>query len=333
MSKSKGNVINPLEIVDEFGSDALRMGIMTGMSAGNNQPFGKPKIVGARNFANKLWNIARYIEDKTVGIKSLAVMRPQTAADHWVLRKLQQVTDEVAEHIENYRFSDAYEAVYHFVWDDVADWYIEASKEQPNGEVLGFVLQSILQITHPFAPFVTETIWQTLAWQQSTLLAASEWPKIPASDAKAAKEFEDIKAVITEVRYLAKIFKTDKPTLYYKVTDKFFAANAKTIRTLGRLDAVVSSPTDVPGGVHLTQIKHICWLDIDVEKREHYLDELLDKQAAQEKAVNQLEQRLANKAYVQNAPKDVVAQTESQLEEARKILENIGAEQHRFAKR
>lgn len=333
MSKSKGNVINPMEIVDEFGSDALRMGIITGTSAGNNQPFGKPKVVGARNFANKLWNIARYIEDKTDGLESLDGLKAVTAADQWMLSKLQQYTEGIGRHIEQYRFAEGYEALYHFVWDDVADWYIEASKDNPNREVLAYVLQSILQLAHPFAPFVTETIWQTLSWQKDTLLATSSWPEVKLGDTKAAQEFEDVKTIVTEVRYLAKIFGADKPTLYFKASNEVIRSNAELIRTLGRLEAVVPSPADIPSGVHLTHTKHICWLDVTVEKRQHYLKELEGKQAAQEKVISQLESRLANKAYVDNAPKEVVTQTESQLEAARKVLQNIGAEHQRFSRK
>jgi len=331
MSKSKGNVINPMENIEEFGSDALRMGIITGTSAGNNQPFGKPKIIGARNFANKLWNIARYIEDRTEGMESLDALKAETAADHWVLIKLQQFSEQIADDLENYRFAEAYDKLYHFVWDDVADWYIEASKDEPNREILGYVLQSVLQIAHPFAPFVTETIWQTLAWQKDTLLATSTWPTPTVGDDKAAQEFEDVKAIVSEVRTLSKIFKITKPTLYYKMSDTDFAANAELVRVLGRLEAVTAAPADVAGGVHLTQTKHICWLDIAVEKRQHYLAELAIKQKEQQKTIDQLEARLGNKSYVDNAPKEVVEQTEGQLESARKILENIATEQSRFA--
>jgi valyl-tRNA synthetase len=331
MSKSKGNVINPMEIIEEFGSDALRMGIITGTSAGNNQPFGKPKIIGARNFANKLWNVARYIEDKTEGLDSLDGLKADSAADHWVLSNLQQYSQEIAKDLEDYRFAEAYDKLYHFVWDDVADWYIEASKDEPNREVLAYVLQSILQLAHPFAPFVTETIWQTLGWQQDTLLATSTWPNVADADATAVEAFEEVKSIVSEVRYLSKIFKTDKSTLYYRISDEVFAGNAELVRILSRLEAVTAAPTDVPSAVHLTQTKHVCWLDIAVEKRQHYLSELEDKQKDQEKVISQLEGRLANKAYADNAPKEVVEQTEAQLESARKILENIANERSRFA--
>jgi len=332
MSKSKGNVVNPMEIIEEFGSDALRMGIITGTSAGNNQPFGKPKVVGARNFANKLWNIARYIEDKTEGLDELKTVEPITSADYWVLLKLQQTSEEVAQHIEAYRFAEAYDVVYHFVWDDVADWYIEASKDAANREVLAYVLQSVLQVAHPFAPFVTETIWQTLAWQHDTLLATSYWPEDTTSNfQELAQDFEDIKSVVAEIRYLSKIFEVSRPTLHYRESDKLLSKNAELIRTLGKLEAATSAPGDAASGVYLTQSKQGGWLDIAVEKRQKYIKQLGSKHVEQAKAVKQLDSRLSNKAYVDNAPKEVVEQTKAQLETAQEVLENITAEMSRFA--
>ncbi len=331
MSKSVGNVINPIEVIDKYGSDALRMGIIASRAPAVNRGYDPRKVEDARNFCNKLWNVARYIEDRVGEEVATGKPEPRTAADHWVLSKLQHTTTGLASHLEQYRFAEAYDTLYHFVWDDVADWYIEASKADPNASVLVHILESILQLAHPFAPFVTETIWQTLAWRPDSLLASSGWPQAGDSDKDSSKDFEDVKTIVTEVRYLSRIFKTDKPTLYYKASDKYFAGNADLIAKLGKLDAVVASPTDVAGGVHLTQTQHVCWLDITPEKRKHYLKELELQQAAQEKVISQFEARLANKAYVDNAPKEVVAQTDSQLETARKVLENIALEHNRFA--
>lgn len=334
MSKSRPeSIIDPLDITSKYGTDALRMALIMGVSPGNDQSWSQSKVEANRNFCNKLWNMARYIEDKSEGLTSLDGMSPKSAADHWVLSKLQQISTGISDDLEEYRYAEAYDKLYHFVWDDVADWYIEASKAEPNRKVLAYVLQSILQITHPFAPFVAETIWQTLGWQQDTLLATSGWPDIAPVDDKAAKDFEEVKTIVGELRYLAKTFKTNKPTLYYKSSEKFFEANAETLARLGSLDSVVAAPTDVPGGVHLTQTRLVCWLDIALQKRKHYLKELTDKQATQEKVIAQFEARLANKSYVNNAPKAVVEETEAQLEAARKILENIGLEQHRFAEK
>jgi valyl-tRNA synthetase len=330
MSKSIGNVINPLDAIEKYGSDALRMGIIAGRVPAVNRGYDERKVADARNFANKLWNIARYIEEQTEDLKTLEAPKPQSAADHWVLKKLQQSTEEISTHLDNYRFAEAYDTLYHFVWNDVADWYIEASKSEQNRELMAHLLQSILQLAHPFAPFVTETIWQTLPWQQDTLLATSSWPAGQDFDTTAAQNFDDIQTIVTEVRYLNRVFKAGKPTLYHKQADTLLSDNASLIARLAKLEAVVATPTDIAHGVHLTQSKQTAWLDIDVEKQKHYLKELTAQHQAQEKIVDQLESRMANASYTANAPKEVVAQTEAQLEAAKKVLENIAAEQQRF---
>lgn len=326
MSKSKGNVINPLKVVDEYGSDALRMGIITGQSAGNNQPFATAKVVGARNFCNKLWNIARFIDGILGENYRPAKPEPQTAADHWVLYKLQHITEAISGDLDNYRFSEAYDKMYHFVWDDVADWYIEASKATPNPSVLGFVLTSCLELTHPFAPFVSETIWQALEWSDG-LLATSNWPKPTTFDKNRAKEFEEIKAIVTEVRYILSALKVRDISLYY--TDApLIAKNSTLIARMGRLSGIheVSSGT----GLHLTETRYKAWLDIDDSTARAYAAELADKQATQAQAVERLRQRLSNKSYVRNAPKKIVEETKAQLKDAEELLTSIQREIERF---
>lgn len=329
MSKSKGNVVNPMDAVEKFGSDALRMGLITGQSAGNNQPFGEPKIVGARNFCNKLWNIARYVEDQ-LGDELPDAAKPTTAADHWLLTKLQQSSDLIASHLENYRFAEAYETLYHFVWDDVADWYIEASKAKPNVPLLAASLQSILQIAHPFAPFVTETVWQTLPWTGESLLATSTWPNIKAGDKDKTAEFETVKTAVSEIRDIKRALKVRELTLYYHGRETFFKHNGELIAKLAGLEAVVAAPTDVKG-MHLTSINYDCWLDISDRKRKAYLKELEAKRKEQTAILDKLKARLDNDSYRQNAPREVVQQTEAQIESARQLLENITAEADRFA--
>ncbi len=336
MSKSRPeSIIDPLGVIDKYGTDALRMALIMGVSPGNDQNWGWGKIEANRNFCNKLWNIARFIEDTVGDTTELGKAKPETAADHWILYKLQQVTDAIGSCLDNYQYSEAYDILYHFVWDDFADWYIEASKAAVNREVLAHALESILQLAHPFAPFVTETIWQTLAWQPDTLVATSGWPKISGGDTKAHDEFEIVKTIVGEVRYLSKVFDVRKLTLYYKTSEKeesrFFEHNGALITKLGNLDSVVAAPTDI-AGVHLTQTKYRCWLDIDLAKRKKYLKELETKRTSQTKTIEALQNRLANKQYVDNAPQEVVAQTETQLEDAKILLENIIAEHERFEK-
>jgi valyl-tRNA synthetase len=327
MSKSKGNVVNPIDVADEYGADALRMGLITGMSAGNNQPFGIPKVIGARNFCNKLWNIARYIEDKVGDKKKVDEPKAVTDADHWILARLYDTAAGVADYLETYRFAEAYEMLYHFVWDDFADWYIEASKAEENLPLLAYTLESILQITHPFAPFLTETIWQTLAWTPDSLLATSSWPTVPMADKKQVRRFEEVKTIVAEARAIIKAVGVQAPAMLYAKAP-VVAANEALITRLARLERVEESPA--PAGVKLTGTKHEVRLGISDEAAADYVDKLAGKRTDEERIIAQFEGRLKNKAYVKNAPEAVVAQTREQLSEAQARLENIKQEMQRF---
>ena len=328
MSKSIGNVINAPEVIDEFGADALRMGIIASRAPAVNRGYDKRKVEDARNFCNKLWNIARYIEDK-LGDKPTLVSKPEpkTHADHWMLSKLQQTTDGVAADLDNYRFAEAFERLYHFVWDDFADWYIEASKAQSNNELLGYALQAILAITHPFAPFVTETIWQTLGWENDSLLATSSWPKISGADDAHAQTFEEIKLIVSETRTILKTLGLRSASMYY--TDvPFLAENAALIKRLARLDSV--SEVRDGEGLYLTQTSYRCWLDIDRATSEGYVRQLEESAQKETAAISQLEGRLANKSYTDHAPAHIVAETQQQLEEAKARLESVKNEIDKF---
>lgn len=329
MSKSKGNVVNPIEIIDKYGSDALRMGLIAGQTAGNNQPFNEPRVVAARNFCNKLWNIARYIEDK-VGSKQVRKPHAKTPADHWLLDRLGETTKNISDHLENYRYSEAYELLYHFVWDDFADWYIEASKTEENLPLLAYALESILKIAHPFAPFVTETIWQTLAWEPDSLLITSAWPEIPEADAKMAKAFVDIKAVITETRSINKALEVRDVTLHFD-NASLVDENAGLIRRMARLKNVLPRSANETAGLKLTETNQDCWLDIDADKAKAYAAELEQKGKEIEESIERLQNRLNNKSYVQNAPEMVVNQTKGELLAAREQLAAVQAEYDRFS--
>ncbi len=327
MSKSKGNVVNPLSVADEYGSDALRMGIISGQSAGNNQPFVPGKVIGARNFANKLWNVARFIENMVEDDYQPQSVNPQSVADHWILDKLQQTADGLVADIEQYRFSEAYERLYHFIWDDLADWYIEASKAAPNISVLVHVLEESLTLAHPFAPFVTETIWQALDWRDS-LLATYKWPEKQRFDTDAADQFERLKTIVTEARYISRALKVQKPTLSF-ANSGLLEDNAELVARLAQLGDV--QKVEQGNGLQLTQTSIACWLDISVDVAKKYLSELEDKKAAQQQVIDRLEQRLGNSSYVDNAPAEIVAQTREQLDEAKTVLESIQREYDRFS--
>ncbi len=327
MSKSLGNVINAPEVIAEYGADALRMGIINGRVPAVNRGYDRRKVEEARNFCNKLWNIARYIEDK-VGEGKYTEVTPTTTADHWILTKLQQTTEILASDLDNYRFAEAYEQLYHFVWDDFADWYIEASKASSNPALLSYALRAILKLAHPFAPFVTETIWQTLPTTEEALLITSSWPKIMDADAEQSAAFEAVKGIVAETRYLVKVLRAKNVHLCH-AEDAFLAENAALITQLARIAGVIT----VPGGtgVRLTQTQYQCWLDIDSQTAQNYRDELANKMDAIEQSIGQLHARLANKQYVDNAPAPVVAQTRDQLTEAEELLAKTRQEFEQFA--
>jgi valyl-tRNA synthetase len=328
MSKSIGNVVDPGPVMDQYGADALRMGIVAGRAPAVNRGYDSRRVEEARNFCNKLWNIARYTEGVLASsYKPSSTPKPQTTADHWVLHKLQRSTELVGSYLDEYRFSEAYDHLYHFVWDDVADWYIEASKSQQNREVLGYVLESILKLVHPFAPFVTETIWQTLYSDTDSLLISSSWPDIAKADSKRAAEFEQLQAIVTETRGLVKSLGLEKPKLYY-TSVPFLAENAGTLTRLASIGGV--SEVSSGSGLRLTSTKYLCWLDVDAETLKNYVEKLDEQIVAQKQVITQLQGRLANKSYVANAPKQIVDQTKDQLAEAEAGQKRLELERTRF---
>ena len=329
MSKSLGNVIDPMPVIDTYGSDALRMGIIAGRSPAVNRGYDSRKVEEARNFANKLWNVARYIEDRLGSdYTHEPEAKPRTAADHWILMKLQHITEVLEEHLAQYRFGEAYETLYHFVWDDVADWYIEASKSEQGGGVLGHVLSSVLKLTHPFAPFVTETIWQTLSWTGDSILAVQRWPKPTRIDTQQVAAFDEIRAIVTESRALIHSLGLEKTTLYFTAVP-FLKDNAELLTRLAGLEGVqeVSDGT----GLHLTSTAYQCWLDVDASVVMTHVGRLEAQKTAQRALIAQYEKRLSNEAYVRQAPKEIVDQTRQQLAEAQNMVDRLSAEQERFS--
>ena len=327
MSKSIGNVVSAIDAIDKYGSDALRMGIIAGRVPGVNRGYDNRKVEEARNFCNKLWNITRYIEGISETTAKQSETKPQTVADHWILNKLQQLQQGLERDFDHYRLAEAYERLYHFVWDDFADWYIEASKTEPNVPLLTEVLSIVLAYLHPFAPFVTETIWQTLEWTGDGVLAAQQWPAVPKADDKQARAFDDIQKIVTESRFITKTLNVVDATLYY--TDvPFLTENAKLIKRLARLGDVTEVRNGT--GLALTSTPHRCWLDIEPAAASHFLEQLAAQRSAQKDVVERLAKRLSNKAYLKHAPGAIVKQTKEQLAEAETRLKSIDHERERF---
>lgn len=329
MSKSKGNVVDPMTKIDQYGSDAFRMGIIAGQTAGNNQSFDETKIVAARNFSNKLWNIARFTED-ALGeqLKPGDTPDPKASADHWVLNRLSGATTAISQHLDNYRFSEAYDTLYHLVWDDVADWYIESSKFAPNPSVLNYTLETILKLAHPFAPFVTETIWQTLRPDSDELLITSPWPVGTKSDKKQADDFTQVQAIVGEIRQIKTQLKINRGTLY--CTDApFIQENQEFITKLAKLEKI--EPAAGSKGLQMTGTKEKAWLDVDIDTAKKFTDSMKARGEALQGQIKQLEGRLNNKGYIEKAPKELVDETRANLESAVSELETVKSQVERFS--
>jgi len=332
MSKSRPeSIIDPLDMIQKYGTDALRMAIIWGTAPGNDMSWSTPKIEATRNFANKLWNIARYIELVIGDLRvDYTTLKCQTSADHWVIAKLQTITKETAEHLEALKFSESFDGLYHFVWDDVADWYIEASKSEQNPTILAYVLDSILRLLHPFAPFVTETIWQTLDVTGTEMLIAQAWPtpETYKTDKKLYEEFESIKTIVTEVRFITSKLGVQKCSLYYRDAD-FLGKNAPLITKLAKLAGV--KQVESGQGMHLTSTTFDCWLDIDSHTARQFTDKLKADIETKTTSIARLEARLNSKEYIKKAPKSVVEQTKEQLVEEKSLLVKLEQEIRTFS--
>ncbi len=319
MSKSKGNVINPQDIVKEYGSDALRMGLLASRTAGVNQAFSTGSVIAGRNFCNKLWNIARYIESSLGENYKNRDPKPETIADHWILTRLNSASQKIAKLFEEYRFGEAYELMYHTVWDDVADWYIESSKTHNDPSVLAHVLETIITLAHPFAPFVTETIWETLDWQDS-LLITGQWPKPTPADNKLAEEFTAVQELVSETRFVAADLARGKQRLLY-IKDEIIEKNTELIKRLAGLIEI--KKVEKESGLRLAVAKHEAWLDVDAKTLGAHHVKLSARLEEGRVFIKRLESRLANTSYANNAPASVVQQTRDQLAEQKTIEERL----------
>ncbi len=209
MSKSKGNVINPLDMIDKYGTDATRLSLIIGTTPGNNLRLSENKIANFRNFTNKLWNISRYIISnyESDNNKNICDINKLTLADKWIITKLNKLIELTEKNISSYKFSKAGENLKEFTWNDLADWYLEVSKfekTRSKNTILNHILNVILKLWHPYMPYVTETIWSNLGKQN--LLMVSQWPtkKSPITGNQSNNSednFDLIKDIIIAIRF------------------------------------------------------------------------------------------------------------------------------------
>jgi valyl-tRNA synthetase len=334
MSKSFGNVVDPLDWIDRFGADATRFTLARGANPGADVPVSEEWCQGSRNFCNKLWNATRF-----------ALMNGATTAggpppagelstvDRWILSRLQHVIAEVDEEFERYELAKVCDTLYHFAWDDVCDWYLELSKpvvgERPQTRrVLGHVLDQLLRLLHPVIPFVTEELWTALTGADSVVVAS--WPSLDKSyvDDAAEAELAMLQRVVTEVRR----FRSDqglKPAQRVaarldRLAAAGLAAHEPLIRSLARFDPpgddfAPTATLSISGGVGVALDTRGA-IDVAAERAR-----LAKDQAAAQKEKAGAEAKLANEAFLAKAPEQVVAGIKARLAAAEEELVRVEA--------
>jgi valyl-tRNA synthetase len=320
MSKSKGNVINPMELVAEYGSDALRLGLIASRSPGQNQAFSVDRVIAGRNFCNKLWNIARFVESKVGENYQPQQPEAKSLADHWIIGELTAAKQNIGRALDGYRFAEAGDSMYHAVWDSVADWYVEASKNQDNLDLLTWVLDTSLKLAHPFVPFVTETIWQTLPWHNE-LLIGERWPEMLPFNDIAAAEFGQVQQLVTEARFVATSLPgNERYGLLYQ-QDSLMEDNADLITRLAKLKHV--QKTDQGRGLRLALTGRDAWLDVSAETLAEHQTNLEARLASTHRELQVLTGRLSNEGYVAQAPAALVEESRKQQAEKQALIERL----------
>ena len=350
MSKSLGNGIDPLEMAEKYGADALRFNLITGNSPGNDMRFYVEKCEAMRNFANKIWNASRYVlMNLTVGETGLPDAADLEIEDKWVLTKLNTLIKEVTENMDAYELGVASAKVYDFIWDTYCDWYIELTKARLYGEneksklaaqkVLVYVLDQFLRLLHPFMPFITEQIWQAIPHEGKFLMLA-DWPKYDESlnfGAEAA-HMESVMNAIRSIRNRRaemNVPPSKKSTLYV-VSDKgeIFRQGEGFICRLAYADKVIICETDPEGHENMVcVVTNDAKLYIPLEELIDFEKELarLEKEKANcLKQIAMFEGKLSNEAFVSRAPEKVVAEQREKLEKNRALLAQLEESEKRL---
>ncbi len=347
MSKSLGNGIDPMEVIDQYGADALRWFLSNGSAPGQDMRFSYEKMDAAWNFINKIWNASRFVLMNVEGmtVADIDFSGEKSVADRWILTRLNETIEKVTDLFDRFEFGEAGRQLYNFIWDDFCDWYIEMSKEtlygeneaakQVNKSVLVYTLDQILRLLHPIMPFVTEEIWSQIPHEGDSLVVAA-YPVVrpELTDDTAAKGMEVLKDLIRSVRNIRSEVNTplSKPiTLLIQTSDEavdtFLKANQNYIdRFCNPEELTITSDLEAPelamsavltGATIYLPLAGL----INIEEEIARLEKELDKW---NKEVKRVQGKLANERFVANAPEEVVAQErekEADYLEKQKVVE------------
>ena len=344
MSKSLGNGIDPLEMISQYGCDALRMNMVMGNSPGNDMRFFVERCEAMRNFANKLWNASRYVlmnlgED---AVNALPAAELLTTADKWVLSKLNTLIADVTENLEKYELGVAVQKVYDFLWDTYCDWYIELTKarlysedpaqKQTALQVLVYVLDQTLRLMHPFMPFITEEIWQSLPHEGPALIVA-KWPEYSTNLEFKAEEnlMESVMNAIRVIRNRRAEMNVQpsKKAALFVLTSKpqVFAEGEGFIQRLAYADAVTildKEPENIDGMVCCTTADAKLYIPmgqlVDVAKE---LDRVAKELEKARKNLASLEAKLSNEKFVSRAPEAVVNAEKEKAAKAKDLITQL----------
>ena len=355
MSKSLGNGIDPLEMAEKFGADALRFNLITGNSPGNDMRFYVEKCEAMRNFANKIWNASRYVlMNLTIEEPGLPALDQLEIEDKWVLSKLNTLIREVTENMDAYELGVASAKVYDFIWDTYCDWYIELTKTRLYSEneqsklaaqrVLVYVLDQILRLLHPFMPFITEEIWQAIP-HEGKFIMASDWPvwRDELAFPQDEESMELIKDAITAIR--ARRAEMNVPankrvnmTISTQRQDVFTAGIPFFGRLAGAEGVTVSDTVD-EGAMEregmVEVVTHAARIFIPLAELVDFEKELARIAKEKENCLKQIamfEGKLSNESFVSRAPEKVVNDQREKLAKAKALLEQLEESEKRLKK-
>ncbi len=325
MSKSLGNILDPLELIPKYGTDAVRLSLLIGNTPGQDTRLSEQKIEGYRNFTNKLWNISRFIMMQMQD-ESQKANGTETIADRWILSRLSEVVASVTKKLETYQFSAAGEELRDFTWNDLADWYLEIAKvEKGKVVVLNTVLQTVLKLWHPFMPFVTEYIWSVAGFEGKLIVA--EWPSVEMS--AVPSDFDRLRTLVVDMRRLRaeQGVEAAKQVEFSIVGDQGFLKLVEENRAwIERLtNSICATGSAIPEGwVVAPSGTATVGLNlagaVDLEKEKAKLGKELDQL---KKYVASTEGKLSNQEFTTKAPVHVINEMKAKLEEAKTKIETL----------
>ena len=325
MSKSKGNVVDPLELIDEFGADALRFTMVSLATPGRDVKPSRARIEGYRNFCTKIWNAARFCEmNECRPVAGFDPASAREAVNRWILTETSAAAASVTAALEGFRFNDAAETVYHFVWATFCDWYVELIKpvlagadEAAKAETratAAHVLGTMLRLLHPFMPYITEALWTEFADPKGRVLALSRWPKPDFSDPAAAAEINwlvELVGAIRSVRNEMNVPAAARTPLAALGGDgalpERLARHAAAIERMARIDGIESAEKAPKGSAQIVvggatvALPLAGIIDFAAERAR------LEKEIARvEGEISRIDKKLANENFVARAPEEVV---------------------------